>query len=324
MKKGILLSLLLLSSQAYSYQFNDGNNFVLAELLVWKLREVGNEDWAQTISPSGITQSAKLINAPFQWDPGFKVGIGRISCNDIWDASLVYTHFDTKGSRSVNAPSGGVYSGFDGNFFVNNPDGNDFGPNYKNAGIDWKFYYDTFDLIAGFTFPIDSVLILKPTFGLKGAIIHQTLYSQWENPTVPTTFTTGKETLKQNFWGIGPTIGLETIWPIKKVCHTALNLFGNITGGILAGKWEFSENYLNTTPTSVTVNLDNLVSASTLATGIVGLEWIGNYQDMNIIVQLGYEAQVWFNHVQYYSFSMGRLDTLMSLQGGVLDLYVNF
>ena len=65
-------------------------------------------------------------------------------------------------------------------------------------------------------------------------------------------------------------------------------------------------------------------SASTLATGIVGLEWIGNYQDMNIIVQLGYEAQVWFNHVQYYSFSMGRLDTLMSLQGGVLDLYVNF
>lgn len=323
MKKGIFISLLIFASQLHSYQHNDNNLIVFSDLLVWKLREGGADDWAQQISSPGTIQTTTLLEVPFRWNAGFRVGIGHSSCNQL-EKILSYTRYQTTGIQVANAPSGGLYSPFLGNFFVNNTDGTNFGPNYKNAGIKWKLSFNTFDLTLGRTFKIDSILTLKPLIGIKAAIINHHIGSNWEIPTVPTTFTFATEDLKNDFWGIGPLIGLDTLWPIYKTAVCALNFFGNFSSSLLVGQWRFSEQYNNNTPTSIQVDLSDVNGGAPMATALIGVEWGRHFSDAVFNIRLGYEAQVWFNQLQYYSLAMGRLNHLMSLQGGVLDFYVNF
>lgn len=324
MRKGIFLSFLILSSQLYGYQHINDNTIVFSDLLLWKLREGSADDWAQQISDPGVVQTAKLLEVPFRWNAGFRVGVGRRSCNHLWEGILSYTRYQTTGLQVANAPSGGLYSPFLGNFFANNTDGSGFGPNYKNAGIKWKLSFNTFDLTLGRRIKIDPILILRPSIGLKAAIINHHIGSNWETPTIPTTFTTATENLKNDFWGIGPSLGLDTLWPIYQTSACAFNLFGNFSGSLLAGRWRFSEQYENNTPTSVQVLVSDVNGGAPMATALIGFAWARHFSSANLNIRLGYEAQVWFNQLQYYSLAMGRLNHLMSLQGGVLDFYVNF
>lgn len=332
LKKGIFLSLFILTiaftSQLYGYQYTKGSTFVFSDLLFWRVREGSAENWAQVITPKGAHQSAKLVDAPFDWNTGFRVGVGYNSCHD-WDAVLYYTGFQTKG---VNQATGDVFSAFLGNFFANNTDGASFGPHYRNAHIQWKFFFNTVDLELGQTFKINQILNLRPFIGLKTAFINQDIDTNWQNPSttisevsIPiTTFTSATENLKNNFWGIGPSLGLNTTWPIYKISKGAFNIFGNFSGALLWGHWSFKDRYKNNTPSSISINVSNINGAATMARALMGVGWDGYLSWADINVRLGYEAQVWFNQMQYYSFNMGRLNNLMSLQGGVLDFCFNF
>lgn len=316
MKKTTFFILFLLATRSYGY--------VATELFVWKLREGSAENWAQTISAAGRTQTVELHAAPFRWDPGFRVEIGKQSSDTVWDISATYTHYETAASRSVSATSGGVYSPYVSNFFVGNVDGTNFGPNYRNASIDWQFAFNTLDLAIGYTADVDAVLLLRSWIGLKSAIINQTFQSIWQTPTTPTTFNSGTNTLKNNFWGVGPSLGLDSTWPVFYSTKWAVNLFGNLSGALLSGRWAFEENYLNNTPTSVTVYSDDIRGATTMAMGTIGIESTGHMKNVEVTFQLGYEAQVWFNQMQYYNYNMGKLNHLMSLQGAMLTIYANF
>jgi hypothetical protein len=54
------------------------------------------------------------------------------------------------------------------------------------------------------------------------------------------------------------------------------------------------------------------------------LEWIDSFPKADVKVRLGYEGQVWFDQVQFNTLNSGRLNDIMSLQGGLLSFSVNF
>lgn len=321
MKKLLFILLLAFANQLFAYQITSGSTYAFADLLVWKLREAGTDNWAQNISPAGTNQSATIIDVPFNWSEGIRVGVGHRDPDDAIDTVLYYTNFSTTG---FNNASGIIYSSFLGNFFVNNTNGSGFGPTYQSASIQWHFLYNTIDLEAGHTFLIDQLLKLHPFIGLKTAFINQKISSNWYNPTVPTTFTVAQENETNNFFGIGPSLGVNTIWPLYSSSQRAFNLFGDFSGAVLRGYWRFSEYYVNNTPANVRSNFSSLTAAAPMTRAFVGLEYATVMYQTNVSVRLGYEAQVWFNQLQMYSFNMGRLNNLMSLQGGTLDLHVNF
>lgn len=324
MRKGIFLFLLTFASQSHSYQLAFDNTILFADLLVWKLKEGSADDWTQQITAAGPVRTATLLEVPFRWNAGFRVGVGQRSCDQLWEALFTYTRFQTTGMQVANAPSGGLYSPFNANFFANNTDGTGFGPNYQNAGINWKLSFDTFDLTLGRNFEIDPILILRPVIGLKAAFIDHHIGSTWENPTTPTNFTIATEDIKNDFWGVGPSIGLDSLWPLYTTSACKFSLFGNFSTALLVGRWRFNDQYENNTPTSIEVLVSEVNGGAPMAAAIIGFEWVRDFCDATVNVRLGYEAQVWFDQLQYYFFSMGRLGHLMSLQGGVLDFYVNF
>lgn len=321
MKKIIFILFLAFTTQLHSYQYRKDATFAFADLLVWRLREGGADNWAQMITPAGTYRTAKIVNVPFNWHAGFRIGVGYNSCCDDYDAILYYTNYSTDG---VNQATADVFSAFLGNFFVNNTAGANFGPTYHDASIHWKFWFNTVDLELGHTFKIDPILKLRPFIGLKTAFINQDINTNWQNPTTPTTFTSASEDLKNDFWGIGPSIGINTTWPIYTVPQNSLDIFGNFSGALLWGHWHFKDLYTNNTPTSIAINSSNINGASPMARALLGIQYAGYISRAHMTIRLGYEAQVWFNQLQFYSLNMGRLNNLMSLQGGILDFCVNF
>ncbi len=330
MKKFISIILLFLAtSQSYGYQFLDNSTLVFADVLLWQVREGSADNWAQTISPAGTTQTANLFDAPFNWNKGFRIGIGQNSLDDSWDTLLYWTSYQTK---ATSVASGKVYSAFVANYFANNTDGANFGPYYQNANILWRFAYNTLDIQLGRAFSIDSVLNLHPYIGIKTAVINQTINSTWQSPgtvflgiPVPiSTFSTATETLQNNFKGIGPSISLNTTWPLLENSRGSFDLFGNFIGALLWGHWNFKDDYQNNTPTSITVKVSDINGAAPMTGAFVGVQWNSKLPKANLNIRLGYEMQVWFNQVQYYSLNMGRLNHVMSLQGGTLSFAYQF
>ncbi len=322
MKKLIGLLLLVLSMEVvHAATSPNQSTFGFIDLLWWQVREGGAENWAQLITPAGVQRSAQLIDAPFPWNPGIRVGIGHEFDQNGYDISLAYTHYQATASNQV---SGIVYSAFVGNYFVNNTNGASFGPTYNNANIRWQFFYNTIDLNLGQNFKLDPVLQLHPFIGLKGASINQNIYTNWLNPTTPTNFTAATENLKNNFSGIGPTIGVDSTWALFADAHQALSLIGNVSGGLLWGHWSFNEVYANNTPITVTTSVSSVNGVSPVIAGLLGFQWNKHFTKADISIRIGYEAQMWFNQMQLYTLSAGRQNKSVSLQGGDLDFRFNF
>jgi hypothetical protein len=308
--------------------------YFFADALFWTVREGAAENWAQNITPQNIgwtnISTATLIDAPFDWKAGLRVGAG-VQRNDGIDMTLYYTNFHT---TAQNQASGEVYSAFMGNFYVDNTDGADYGPHYKHASIWWDFDFHTIDFEIGRNYAIGTNFEVRPFLGLKTAIINQTINSNWNGPINTVTpivthtyhFTSATEDLNLGFWGIGPSLGATMTMPLCCKDRYNLKLFGTPSAAIMFGHWTFNEQYNNNaqTPESITFDTNPITGAATMLRGVLGFEWEQCFSRATSTVRLGYEAQFWLNQMQFYSYNMGRLNNLTSLQGGFLEWQINF
>lgn len=335
MKKGILIFLFVYAIECaaslYASPFTKSSAFVFAEMLEWQVREGGADMVGELISPIGTANpSVKLLDAPFNWNAGFRIGGGYKSISN-WDSVVYYTSYNTKATNQISAP-GQLYSPYIGNFFQNNVIGNANGPFYDAANFLWKINYNTLDFEIGHTFNIDRILILRPFLGLKGAIINQSINTTWQGPNklisnvpVPlSTFSSATESLSNNFYGIGPSFGLNTTWPIYNCMQHTLQLIGNFSTALMWGKWRYKDDYQTNGSESVMVTGDALKGAAPMVRVVIGLEWLASFSKIDTSASLSYEGQAWFDQIQFNTLSSGRLNDLMSLQGLVLNLGVNF
>lgn len=306
-----------------------------ADLLVWNVREGAADNWAQEIvPPSGSSNegTVRLIDAPFDWNAGLRVGMVR-GLDDGFDVGVAYTNFST---QAANRAAGAVYSAFLGNFYVDNTDGSSFGPHYEEAAVEWDFDFQVIDLEVGRTFAIDHTLSLRPYAGLKAAIIDQSIHTRWQQPIDSGShvylFDSAVENVQQDFWGIGPAIGVAAAAPLYATPSSSLRIVASPAASLMYGRWEFSDRYQNDGPTSTTVptatavaiDMSAIDGAATMARGFVGVEWVQQFARTTAAVSLGYEAQVWLNQMQFYSFNMGRLNNLTSLQGGIIEVSFDY
>ncbi len=326
MKKIIFILLLCCSSQLFAFQAQQkaSNIFAFADVLFWKAGVSGSDNWSQVITAANTNfQTATINSVPFQYNTGYRIGIGYTKPSEFWDALFYFTSYK---SRGLNQQTGNVYVDYVGNFFVNNTNGGSIAnaPYYGMGAIQWKLIFDTLDLELGHSFKIDKLLSLRPYLGLKTALINQSIYTAWFNPINVATFTQASENLQNNYWGIGPVLGLKSIWPVYQNEARSLGIFADLSGALLWGHWSFGDHYSNNYPLSVTVNHSDLNGASTMARGQIGLEWVSQFRTVDLSARLAYEAQVWLSQLQFYTYNQGRLNNLMSLQGGVFELCIHF
>lgn len=332
LKKWILLSSFVFATPGFANHISSRPNptFAFAEALMWQISEANAGNWAQIVYPNSSNETIQLIGVPFKWSPGLRIGMGFNGKEKLWDVLFYYTGYKTQGRNQANTDTGELHSAFSSNFYANNPQGNGVtGPYYHQGEIQWDLVFNTFDIELGRQIKIDNLAEFRPFLGLKVGLINQTLHSTWLNPypakgAVSPTFTSATEKITNDFKGIGPSVGLNTAWHLYTRPAYTIKLIGNLSGAMLWSNWSFGDTYQNDAPETISTMNDDLSSAATMARAYLGIELSSDTQNAHWTLHVGYEDQVWFNQLQYYSFDMGKTNDALYLQGGVLGLGVHF
>ncbi len=296
---------------------------VFGDLLVWYASEQTSSSWANVIAEEEtyITEF-KAEGAFFDWNLGFRFGVGYQMEYDGWDTQLYWTWFRTKASSSIPSNRHTVFSEFFGSFIDLSI--------AESAKLHWTLLYNMFDWELGRGFFVSKNLMVRPFIGLKGGWINQTIHSEWENVrslTPPIVFYfPSKENLKNNFWGIGPSGGVNTKWKLRNFKTHFPSLFGDFSAAMMWGTWECKDQYTNPTPKQIDVHMNNSQLGALMVRGFMGFGWDVdcNGGKSHFSTQLGYEMQLWVNQLRIPTFQQLRLHGDLTLQGGTFNCRMDF
>ncbi len=321
MKKSQMLGWVLSSS--FSFLSHAANQVtVFEDLLYWHASEQTSSPWA-AIEPDPIPTSGYSYTAPnvyFGWSPGLRVGIEYKPAN-FFDAKLYGTYFSTKTHAEVTAPPGQFILPEFFNSLIALPE-----TIFVTAGeVGWQLTMNMIDAEIGHQYnPLDS-LAIRPFIGVKGVTINQSIHSTWQASTDHIHLFSDTENLKNNFYGVGPSFGLDSTWHLYK----NINILSDVSTALLWGHWNINDTYkrppglVGIIPeTTIVSNTKNAMLGAFTARYFMGLEW--RFQAKALVtIKAGYEMQFWSNQLRLPMVQQVPLHGDLTLQGGTCGIIIN-
>lgn len=300
-------------------QISGENWFFTGDMLWWHADE-GGMDYAQVFqntpgsSPSNSVENRKLN---FKWDYGFRTGIGTRFHHDQWDLLLNFTWFRTDNSAVTSLH----HQAFITPLAMMPP------LSASQVKAHWNLHFYDFALNLGRPYFISSSVAVHPYFGINVPFISQTRRSQAEvfSPFVGELHSKDKN----DFWGIGPDIGMEGKWFIASGFH----LFGSACGALLWG--DFDVRHKESSPTfaaqrfDLKLNTHQVVPMTQFQLGL-GYETNIYHNHYHISVSARYEYQYWWQQnqmplfVSSSSLKYQRYAEDLQLQGITVDVRFDF
>lgn len=313
MKKRLTLSVLTwIAAQTISAQA--GTVAPFANYLYLTASEQTAAIWSSDVTSTtsqGFVFSPK--NTDFDWDHGFRAGLSYLPDNQFWETRLYWTNYKTQAtdnhrtSTQIILPD--FFSGFlSGNYF--------FG-----ANLDWNLRMNSVDIEAGHRYQLTNVLSLRPSIGIKGTNINQTINANWDAILYMST-----EQVDHQYYGIGPTLGIDSKWDIYK----PFSFVGTLQSAFLWGTWNINDTYRRPsalfgiiTPTTITTKLKHSQLGTLMLDYFVGMQW-EHVSTPHLNIQLGYEMQYWANQLRIPTFQELPVHGDLTLQGATcgISLYL--
>jgi len=295
------------------------NLYAIFDVLYWHAAEI--VPWSQTLTGSIPPSAVDFNTVSFGWDPGIRAGLGYQLNYDEWDTQLYYTWFRTSASDAIPLGSENVLSIFVGA-------GLSVAALYKTASVKWNILFNMFDWDLGRNFFVSEGLSFRPFLGVKGGWIHQSLNTHWENPDFPVlnVFLTADEKLKNNFWGVGPKMGVSGRWSFANKARSSFGLFGDFQGAFLWGHWSFKDFFRNNLSEEIPSYVEPKDLGTLMFGVLMGFSWdvAFNSDRVHFTTRLGYEIQDWVNQYQIFEAANGANHKNLYLQGAVFDLRLDF
>lgn len=298
------------------------NPDIFANALFWHATE--SVDWALVNfidNPNMQTHSFKSVS--FGWDPGFRVGIGYNMDYDGWDTQLTYTWFRTRAFDAIQPGPGIIKPAFWGFTTA-------LTESFISGQLHWNINFNILDWDLGRAFWIGKDLSIRPLIGLKGGLIDQTIYSNWQNPTISFpllgTTLTATENLKQNFRGLGPKGGIGSKWVFNDLDKYVFSLIADFAAGFLWGHWKFKDHFQDNFLVSVNTEMSNSNFGALVLQSLIGLGFDFNFrQDQShFSFKMGYEIQDWFSAYQLFDDNTGQHNNDLVLQGLTLNFRLDY
>ncbi|KTD52881.1 Lpg1974 family pore-forming outer membrane protein [Legionella quateirensis] len=323
MKKQQIITCAFLSFISF-FSAASGELTFFEDLLYWHASQESTSTWAyvQTIQipepppprPSNIYTEP---NVYFNWSPGVKVGI-QYEQPALFDTKLYWTYFSNKAREAITANTNEIIlPEFFNGFTVQNV--------FNAAQLNWRLIMNMVDAEIGHKFnPLDT-LIVRPFIGIKGGTINQSINSSWQENLFNTTLYSATEHLKNNFWGVGPSFGIDSVWHLYK----NINIRSDFATAFLWGHWNIKDVYhqpqalLGFIPEkTVTSNMNNSMLGSFMTRGFLGLEW--SFQaKAQVTIKAGYEMQFWSNQLRIPIFQAVPIHGDLTLQGATCGISIN-
>jgi hypothetical protein len=294
------------------------NMFSTADFLWWKPRIdsttyvlSGISDGGPFSPPGQSVSKGNSRSLNFEFEPGFRIGIGKTFPTDRWDLSLNYTWLanDTRHNSLTAGPGAGMISML--NVTFNN--GSVGLMNLSEASSTWKQNFNMIDLDLGRAFFISSHLILRPHVGLKTAWIqNRAKFHYIPSPSITLAANTLLEAdvkRNQHMWGLGLRAGMDTGWQF----YRCWGLYGNLSlSGIWTDyhvhliDWTFVTGLGGTTNLHSQLSIQNITPVLEIALGMSYTNWYAN-ERIQFMAQAGWEQQVWFdfNHFTTLGSTIG-------------------
>lgn len=300
-----------ITPSVYPYISEGTNTYATLDFIWWKSVIAGTEyaftgvadNYQVTFGES--TGQGSMKNPPYQFEPGFKAGLGVHFDHDGWDLYAQFTYLaGVNGSNtSETSPGTGGLTLSDVTF----GDGDYYAINYLSDRCELHQDFNVIDLELGRNFFISKHLTLRPHAGLKTGWIHENLvlaispipgYTDGDDDA--NVLESVKSTRGQNLWGIGIRGGMDTMWHINKNWA----LYADLAFATFWG--DFHIKATNTLVESVSGQYEPLDTRESLQAVIpvieagLGLAYITWWDNDNYRAQIqaGWEEQVWldFNH----------------------------
>lgn len=187
---------------------------------------------------------AEYKNPDFNWEFGFKAGLGYNSTHDGWDFGVMWTWYKGRASTHIEAevddnhvllPLWSAMANFSA----------DAGPlNATDIETHWKLALNLIDLELGREFWVSKYLTMRPHMGLRVAFIDQ----EWEIEhkggswaSINTVPTNNCVDMDNDYKGVGIRGGLDTVWNFG--CGFAL--YGNMAVSIIYGRFSIDHDESN-------------------------------------------------------------------------------
>lgn len=270
--------------------------FLTADLLVWQARENGLA--LGTLSHStteNVVANGQVKNIDFEWDVGFRVGVGYNMPHDGWDLSLTWLRFYTDGHRSSHANSDEtIYPrlAHPGDIAADNN-------TCQKLHGHWHLHLNQLDLDLGREFFVSKWLTFRPHIGLRTDWIWQKLRVDYDNFVQFHKDVEVKD--KDDWWGIGVQGGVDTQWGLGG----GWSIYGNFDAAILYGFHQASFDDQNGFSTQKFVDTKNSYHISHPVLDLqLGLRWdyMFSHDRFHLGLQAGWEHHVYFNQNQFMYF----------------------
>ncbi len=275
---------------------------VFANALYWQAGEEGLDYMIKNNTGATFINCGNVERVKFDWNGGFRVGLGY--CHDCcpMGVNACYTRFTTGGNDSVSATFPEVL------FPVwSNPSTNIV--TEKEAQTRLKLLFEAVDLQLSTLFSPNCCVNLMPVLGVRYARINQrfNINASGGQSLGPIAFVLDDAiAMKNNFWGVGPKVGINSTWG----SWHGLSIFGAMDFALLSGTFDikqredivFTDGVPATTFLNIKDNRFHLVRPNLNI--ILGLQWdwqiCGGHA---LCFSAGWEQQFFFGQNQLMRFS---------------------
>lgn len=269
---------------------DDAHLFFNTEALFWQSNVSGLSYGTDSSSTTSI-QDGHVKSLHFDYDWGYRLGIGYKLPHDQWDLFANYTYLYGKAhghSQGILFPTWAT------NF-------DDISPFYaSHASAHWTMHLNMGDVELGRNCLASRWLALRPFIGLRGGTINQRYTVKYQGGTVAD-LDTDQLNLDTDFWGVGLRMGLNTLWGLGK----GMSIYGNGSTSLLSGHFNVREKEKLLQQELVKMNLEasptNVVVEADLA---LGLQWdyMFSKDRYHVGLKLGWEFDIYFDQNQLFNF----------------------
>ena len=263
---------------------------VYAQAIYWKPFEGGTEfAFTNNTSPPVAPYLGEIVQFNFDWQWGFRIGLGYQFDNPDWEVATEYTRVKFHASKNEKAPTGGSLEA-SGLSTATDSDRTDF----SKAQAKWSTAFSILDFTLSRPYLVRPSLALQPTIGVRAAWIFQRdQVDYYSGASVANMLKNNNGTSS-----IGILGGSQMNWRWTK----NWGLYSSLTGSLLYGKFSVATKSLTSDEIVLNISEDTYKVLPNLSAD-AGVKWQMCFNRMKLFASLGYEFQYWWQQNQRPHFN---------------------
>lgn len=291
--------------------------FITADCILWQAHSDGVGFTTKSQSNTSLV-NGKTKHPEFEWNWGFKLGVGYDLTHDGWDLRARYTRIHNAANKEISVPNGEALF-----FLLTNAATGVVSQNATSARDHWNVHLNIVDLEVGREYYISKRLAMRPFMGLETAWIIQHEKNKFQGGTAAPLAGSAFRTFERHkYWGLGLRVGIDGNWHLGQ----GWSIFSNTALNVLYGFFDIHNTsrteLANGTTTGTQSSNDGYHVSKTITEVVTGLSWDRMLAEdrCHLGIRAGWEHHLFLNQNQEARISKGDL----TIQGYTLRVRVDF